>query len=118
MAEGLKINVFKELITNFNSKNIWAYKGLSLKYIPYILLTCREKFKKKEDLTLSNQSLFFILETDTKYADDLWNKQSSMKQNLWKVDENGDVEGFLIDDNWIIELNWFKKTSQFVEKIF
>ncbi|MBU7318217.1 competence protein CoiA [Paenibacillus oleatilyticus] len=115
LADGIKFNVFRDLIITFNQKNIWNYKGLTLKYIPYILLTCRDKFPKNES-GFRKDDFYFVFEPNMRYGDDLWNKPHKVKQKIWKVLlSNGNFEEYEILDEWIIEPEWFKTTRDRIQ---
>ncbi|WP_019638930.1 hypothetical protein [Paenibacillus fonticola] len=117
LADGIKFSVFRELILSFTQKNIWNYKGLTLKYIPYILLACREKFPTNES-SFRKENVYFIFEPNMRYGDDLWNKPQKIKQKMWKVFlSNGDFEEFNISDEWIVEPYWFENTRSKIQDI-
>ena len=112
LGEGLKYIEFKELIFKANEKMIWDYKGLQLNYIPYILILFHEMFYAKGS-KLRDEKFYFVLETSIKYFDDLWNKQQSIKQSIWKISpDKGVLEIIQIKQNLDPVPEWFKKATE------
>jgi len=86
---------FKEMIDKADERNIWAYKGLTLKYVPYVLLVTYGVFSKKD---LRKRKVHFVFDSLMSNYDDLW-INSKVKQNIWRVypDEQNSVEREQID---------------------
>ncbi|MBP1311724.1 hypothetical protein JOD82_004861 [Paenibacillus sp. 1182] len=115
MSESLTVKEFRELIEFANTKGVWNYKGLTFTYVPYILLTCREKFSKK-DSEFRKRDFYFVFDPNVKNVDELWNDTKRKKQKLWKIylsNDNSIVE-YLIDDS--LEPEWFAFTKEFISK--
>lgn len=81
---------FKEMIDKADERNIWAYKGLTLKYVPYVLLVNYRVFSKKD---LRKRKVHFVFDSLMSNYDDLW-INSKVKQSIWRVypDEQNSVE--------------------------
>lgn len=75
---------FHLLIEKANLINVWALKDMPHFFLPYVLMTCSEKF------TAQNQKrpydCFFVLEPFPTGATDLWNFSMSYKKYLWRID--------------------------------
>ncbi|TFW48661.1 hypothetical protein ES895_26965 [Bacillus sp. 007/AIA-02/001] len=86
---------FKEMIEKADEGNIWAYKGLILKYVPYVLLVNYGVFSKKD---FRKRKVHFVFDSLMSNYDDLW-INSKVKQNIWRVypDEQNSVEREQID---------------------
>lgn len=84
---------FLSCLEKANKKNIWEYDGLTIDYVPYILLCFLEKyyFDVWNGKSFHPEITHFILDLNIKYLDDLWNKQSVIKQKIWHMDSSGDV---------------------------
>lgn len=114
IVDGLKYSEFKELIAKASEKNIWDYKGLSLSYVPYLLITFHEIFYAKGS-KLRDDRYYVILEPSIKYLDDLWNKPTHIKQKIWKISPNkGVLEEETIKDYLDPEPKWFKNAKQWL----
>lgn len=78
---------FKSMIKKANERNIWLYKGLTMKYVPYILLVNYGVFPKTDK---RSKKVHFVFDAVISNFDDLWVK-SKVKQKIWRVypdDEN------------------------------
>ena len=114
MADGLTVKEFRELIDFATSKAVWNYKGLSFKYVPYILLTCRERYTKK-DFEYRKREFYFVLDPNVSHVDELWNDTVNKKQKLWKIYlGEKDIEEYQIGDQ--LEPDWFKYTREHLSK--
>jgi hypothetical protein len=115
IVDGLKYAEFKELIAKASEKGIWDYKGLALNYVPYLLVTFHDIFYAKGS-KLRDDRFYVILEPGMQYLDDLWNKPTNVKQNVWKVSPTkGVLEEIEIKDELDPEPNWFKKSKQWLK---
>lgn len=114
IVDGLKYAEFKDLITKASEKGIWDYKGLSINYIPYLLITFHEMFYARGN-KLRDDRYYVILEPGIKYLDDLWNQPTNIKQKVWKVSPTkGVLEELEIKSELDPEPNWFKNAKQFL----
>lgn len=96
---------YRDLLNKANEKKVWDYVGISLKYVPYILVSIHEGYfvdpYKKE-------KFFFALTPELSFFDDLWNDKR-MKQFVWKISSDGDVlQTLRIEDELDQELSWFE----------
>lgn len=80
---GLIWTEFHQLLTVANQVDIWSLKSLSHEYIPYILLTCTEKFEKNG--YGRKHDFFFVLETSPTTGGVLWNDTTEGKKYIWQV---------------------------------
>ncbi|ARR10689.1 hypothetical protein [Paenibacillus bovis] len=117
LTGGLRIATFRKLIQNCHQRNVWAYKGLTFKYVPYLLLASHEKFVK-EDLTSTAQiNFYFTLAPAIRYSDDLWNQQKNVAQSIWKVCPDGEIINYPIDADLDVEPEWFNSTRKQIKKM-
>lgn len=117
LTGGLRIATFKKLIQNCHQKNVWAYKGLTFKYVPYLLLASHDKFVK-DDLSSTDQfNFYFTLAPAIHHSDDLWNNQKNVAQSIWKVCSDGEITNYPINANLDMEPDWFDSTRKQIKKI-
>ncbi|MBP2111693.1 hypothetical protein [Paenibacillus silagei] len=115
MAENLNAKEFRDLIDFATQKEVWNYKGLTFTYVPYILLTCREKFTKGER-NYRKSDFYFVFDPNIKNVDELWN-QSGKKQKLWKVDcKDNNVTEYSIDSALLPK--WYEFTDEYIRNKF
>ncbi|WP_339784473.1 hypothetical protein NSQ38_24070 [Paenibacillus sp. FSL R7-0313] len=112
LADNLSVKEFRELIDFATSKGVWNFKGLTFMYVPYILLTCRERFIKK-DSDYRKKDFYFVLDPNLNKVDELWNDTKSKKQKLWKINvDNNSVEEYSINE--ILVPEWFTYTKEYI----
>ncbi|MEZ8995890.1 hypothetical protein AB4562_03900 [Vibrio sp. 10N.222.54.A1] len=80
---GLTWKEFHQLLTVANEVDIWSLKSLSHDYIPYLLLTCTDKFEKNK--YGRKYDCFFVLETSPTTGGVLWNDTTEGKKYIWQV---------------------------------
>ncbi|KAF6576868.1 hypothetical protein JDW19_00755 [Paenibacillus polymyxa] len=101
LNNNLSYSQYKEMLIAANKSDIWYYKGLIFKYVPYVLLVNYGVFKE--------QGKFFVFESNLNNYDDLWNHQKSIKNRIWRVDTtSNDVEEFTMIDDLILKDYFFK----------
>ena len=64
-------------------EDVWSLKGMPKHYIPYVLLTCTEKFEANKKFQRS-KAMFFVLEPspeETVY----WNSANLKKRYIWEI---------------------------------
>lgn len=83
----LKYEDFCSLLKKASEKKVWDYKGLTLNYVPYILLTLHDSLEGYFKGVSGPVKYRIILEPRLSAFDDLWIKPN-MKQKIWKVDKN------------------------------
>lgn len=89
----VKKDDFLDALQRANAINVWAYDHLSLEYVPYVLLCFIDTHRQSIWLNNKKTSLdtHFILDSKVANLDDLWNKGSVIKQNIWQMDKKGNV---------------------------
>src|SRR5699024_3516645 len=89
--KGFKRSDFKALIRKASENNIWFYKGLTTKYLPYVLLVNYGVFQKADH---RKEKVYFVFDEKLSNDDDLWINQGKMKQTIFKVyaDRNNEVD--------------------------
>ncbi|MEZ6878845.1 DUF2913 family protein, partial [Enterobacter sp. KBR-315C3_2022] len=60
LTEGGKIQEFRDALSKADELRIWRYFGLTIPFVPYILVTLVEQFNKK-DSVFRKDDFFFIL---------------------------------------------------------
>ena len=117
VGKNLIFDNFKKLISEATKKKVWDYKGISLNYVPYILLSLNDgffeaKFRNEETKKYEETKFFIALEPGIKYFDDLW-IEANQKKIIWKIAKNGEpLETLKINEDLVIIPNWFKKFQQ------
>lgn len=87
----LRYEDFCSLLKKASEKKVWDYKGLTLNYVPYILLTFHDSLEVYLKGVRGSIKYRIILEPKLSAFDDLWIKPN-MKQKIWKIDKNsGDI---------------------------
>ncbi|PEJ23200.1 hypothetical protein CN887_21040 [Bacillus pseudomycoides] len=96
MGTKLYESEFKSMIKKANDRNIWLYKGLTMTYVPYILLVNYGEFPKTDKRA---KKVHFVFDAVINNFDDLW-VNSKAKQKLWRVfpDEENTIE--TVDIEW------------------
>lgn len=75
---------FFALIEKANSVDIWSLKDMPHFFLPYVLMTCADKFDAiKPDRP---NDCFFVLEPFPTGTTNLWNISAGYKKYLWRVD--------------------------------
>lgn len=94
--KGFKRSDFKELIRKASENNTWFYKGLTMKYLPYVLLVNYGVFQKADH---RKEKVYFVFDEKLSNYDDLWIKPGKMKQKIFKIYANrhNEVEEVKID---------------------
>ncbi|OUY07640.1 hypothetical protein [Acinetobacter populi] len=119
IGKNILFDTFKKLLSEASKKKIWDYKGISLNYIPYILLSLNEgffeaKFRNEETNKYEETKFFIALEPGIKFFDDLW-IDANQKKMIWKIAKNGQpLEKLKIQGELVIIPNWFKRFQQSV----
>lgn len=105
---------FKDLLQKANEKKIWDYKGITLEYVPYILLTFSEKLTGLFQGVNGWVEYRIIFDPKLKSYDNLW-ISSNQKQNILKIEKNSgdilevvEISKNIFEDN---EPDYFKKLS-------
>lgn len=117
VGKNILFETFKLMLSEASKKRIWDYKGISLNYVPYILLSLNEgffeaKFKNEKTKKYEETKFFIALEPGVKYFDDLW-IDVNRKNIIWKIAKNGEpLETLMILNELVIIPNWFKKFQQ------
>ncbi|HFP7023895.1 TPA: hypothetical protein ACHKB2_001767 [Acinetobacter baumannii] len=110
--KSLFFSEFKEWVLKANAKKVWDYKGITLEYVPYILLTFAEKLNGLFPGVKGGVDYRIIFDPKLKTFDNLW-IASNQKQNILKIDKNsGDIlEVAEISKNPFADLepDYFKK---------
>ncbi|OUB81193.1 hypothetical protein [Bacillus wiedmannii] len=94
-GEGFRQQDFKSVLEKANEINIWLYKGLTVKHVPYVLLVNYGVFEKKP---YRDEKVHFIFDANLSNYDDLWNKPKVIRQKMWKVfPKKGDINEIKMD---------------------
>lgn len=95
---------FLALIEKANSIDVWSLKDMPQFFLPYVLMTCADKFDAQKPIR--PYDCFFVLEPFPSGATNLWNISAGYKKYLWRVDlparTAGEVE--IVDD---LPLPWY-----------
>lgn len=75
---------FHALIEKASSVDVWSLKDMPHFFLPYVLLTCTDKFDAQKP-TRPNDC-FFVLEPFPPGVTNLWNISGGYKKYLWRVD--------------------------------
>ncbi|WP_121640692.1 hypothetical protein [Virgibacillus sp. Bac330] len=95
MFEDLTTKDYKEMIEKASKRNIWFYKGMEEKYLPYVLLVNYGIFEKNK---FHKEKTYFVFDSKLSNYDDLWIRNGKIKQKIWKVTPNlHDLEEIEID---------------------
>lgn len=95
---------FKELLRKASEKKVWDYVGITLKYVPHILVSIKDGFFVD---SYKKEKFFFALTPELHFFDDLW-IDTKMKQFIWKISNDGDILQTLpILTELDTELSWF-----------
>ncbi|MEI4802014.1 hypothetical protein WAZ07_11880 [Bacillus sp. FJAT-51639] len=118
LADGLSVSEFRELIKIANDKKLWYQQGLTSLYIPYVLLTFKDKFKESEGGKTRNDDFYFVLEPSVQTLEQLWGKSTKIKQNIWKIylSEGKDLQDYTIQED-LISPEWFSNTQSYINKL-
>ncbi|WP_107331865.1 hypothetical protein [Metapseudomonas otitidis] len=112
IVDGMKWDSFKGVVERATEKGIWDYKGLTLRYVPYLLVTFEDMFYSKGS-KLRDERFYIVLESGLEFLDDLWNKPSEIKQNVWKVSpDKGVIDIVEIKKYLDPEPNWFRSAKK------
>lgn len=90
LAEGGRISEFKDALKKADEINIWRYKGLTINFVPYILLTFVDMFESKQSI-FRDADFFFVLPPGIRAIDQLWNRTAGVKNVVIKIAKNFDV---------------------------
>lgn len=77
LSENLSHSTFKEMLVLANDREIWYYKGLDFKYVPYVLLVNYGIFRE--------QDVFFVFDSNLTSYDVLWNQTTNIKKKIWRI---------------------------------
>ncbi|KAB7657629.1 hypothetical protein GBN78_08275 [Bacillus sp. B2-WWTP-C-10-Post-4] len=118
LADGLTVSEFRDLIRVANEKDFWYQKGLTPLYVPYVLLTFKDKFIEAEGGKTRNDDFYFVLEPSVQTIDQLWGKPTKIKQKIWKVyaSEKNDLQEYIIQEG-LIPPSWFSNTQSYIDKL-
>lgn len=75
---------FLALIEKANSIDIWSLKDMPHFFLPYVLMTCVDKFTAQKPNRLHD--CFFVLEPFPTGTTNLWNVSTGYKKYLWRID--------------------------------
>ncbi|MCY7773449.1 hypothetical protein MOF05_07740 [Bacillus haynesii] len=93
-GQGFRQKDFQKMILKASERNIWFYKGMTLKYLPYVLLVNYGVFQKEDH---RKNKVYFVFDSKLSNYEDLWIKPK-IKQKMWKVyPEEGQIEEVEID---------------------
>lgn len=98
----LRQQQFKEMVNKATENDIWFYKGMSLKYLPYVLVVNYGVFHA------SKRKFYFVFDSKLSNYDDLW-INGKLKQKIWKV---------YYEDNDLEELEISYDTSKLAPEFF
>lgn len=85
--KSLFFSEFKDWIQKANDKKVWDYKGITLEYVPYILLTFADKLNSFFPGIKGGVDYRIIFDPKLKTFDNLW-IASNQKQNILKIDKS------------------------------
>lgn len=90
LVPNLSFREFYEIIEFANNLNIWGYVNIDIKYIPYILCTCKDIFRQRNPYR--TYSFHFVFD-DIKRVDELWINANNNASIIYRVNRNTqDVE--------------------------
>lgn len=81
---------FKEALNLADKMNIWRYKGLTLVFVPYILVIFVDLFLQKGN-PFRKTDFFFILSPLIRTLDQLWNNTTQAKRSIIKISRDFNV---------------------------
>jgi hypothetical protein len=81
-AAGLTWKEMHELLETARAEDIWSLKDMPYEYIPYVLLSCTESFKRNNFGRKSD--VFFVLEPSPDKGE-YWNFPAGHKRYLWEI---------------------------------
>lgn len=123
LADGaITTKLFQSLIEKANEKNAWAFVGLRLEFVPYMLVCMHDgeyeiKRFNKQQKKLVPAKFFMALEPGVRHLDDLWNKPTQIKQKIWRVFPSQQlIEELLIEGSLPREPHWFAAFQQRIAK--
>ncbi len=95
-VKGLSWNEFLDLLGMANKLDVWSLKDMPHEFIPFVLMTCTECFKK--DLKFGRpRALLYVLEP-TVSTDLFWHLPTQYKRRIWQIDKlSRDVKAFDMD---------------------
>lgn len=117
LSEGSKVKDFKDALKKADELRVWRYAGLTLPFVPYILLTLVDQFNKK-DSPFRKDDFFFILPSEIRLYDDLWIKPY-VKKKIIKISKKFEVLGeFPIRDSItpVLHPAWFDVSFDWLTK--
>ncbi|HEJ0377155.1 TPA: hypothetical protein SLO52_001228 [Proteus mirabilis] len=101
---------FKEALNLADKMNIWHYKGLTLAFVPYILVTFVDLFLRKDNPHFRKTDFFFILSPLIRTLDQLWNNTTQAERSIIKMSSDFNVIDKISIPDDIIPLrhpSWF-----------
>ncbi|MFA9208538.1 MAG: hypothetical protein ACEQSN_09885 [Yersinia sp. (in: enterobacteria)] len=90
LAEGGRISEFRDALKKADEINIWRYRGMTINFVPYILLTFVDMFESKQSV-FRDTDFFFVLPPGIRTIDRLWNQTAGVKDVVIKISKNFDV---------------------------
>jgi hypothetical protein len=72
-----------DLLEIARREDIWSLKDMPHDYIPYVLLTCTNKFEENKKYGRA-KSCFFVLEPSPD-SGEFWNSKGLQKQYIWEI---------------------------------
>lgn len=107
MTEVLSVPEFREMVERADGLDVWAYRGLQLYYVPYVLLALKQQFERRAPLR--ERGFFFVFEPRLQRADALWNQPDTVAQVIWRVETGGDqAVAFNITEEFVVEPHWLR----------
>lgn len=110
LCESLRVPEFRAMVAAADEKVMWEYVGLSLKYVPYLLVSTQPRLPA---IGVRRFPIYFVFEPPQRYVDELWNLPGRLKQRIWRVrEDDGEIDVYEIDDEWLVEPKWFQSVKK------
>lgn len=129
MAEGLTTTEFLDMVRTADKVGMWYFDSLPVGFIPYILLTYKNKFYKSESRTERKSYFYFTFpwsrgrapNLDRIYLHSLWRTPTTGKRSLIKISpRTGSIEEYWVNSSLTHYQqipNWFESTQESLKEI-
>lgn len=104
-GKGFRRKDFRNVIHKASERDIWLYKGLTMEYLPYVLLVNYGIFQKNE----YREKVYFVFDAKLSRYEDLWIRPKEIKKKVWRVyPDDKDIEEVKIEfDTSTLAPDWF-----------
>ncbi len=118
LTEGGKIQEFRDALSKADELRIWRYLGLTIPFVPYILVTLVEQFNKK-DSVFRKDDFFFILPSEIRAYDHLWIRANIKKKVIKMSTKLHVLDEFTIRESLtpVLHPAWFDNSLASLTKL-